>query len=114
MSTVRFSCVTPAPSSPGTIRRNSCRIRGVMRGRGMRTGMPARDTDHTSKASCNTPEPVTPQASACPTVGTKGVRANMHAIDTVLNTTGAAAAAANRSSPFSTPDSSAVRQIRIT
>ena len=94
------------------MRRSSTAMRGVMRGRGMRSAMPARRTAQASSASCSTPDTVTPQASECPTVGTKGVSSSMAAMDTPLNTSGAAAAAANRSKPFSTPASRAARQIR--
>ena len=57
------------------------------------------------------PEAATPQARACAGVATKGVNASSAAMLRTLNSTGAAAAAAKRSSPFSTPDASAVRQI---
>ena len=110
-STDMLTWVTPAPSTPGPILRNSARMRGVSRGRGRVMRIPARRTATNSKPSWNTPEMLTPQASACPTLGTNGTSHNMQAIDTKLYSTGAAAAAANRSNPFSTPDSSAVRQI---
>ncbi len=45
-------------------------MRGVIRGRGMRSFIPARRTAQPSSANCNTPETVTPQASEWPTVGT--------------------------------------------
>jgi len=64
MSIETFSCVTPAPSSPGPIRRNSARIRAVSRGRGTLKRIPARRIAQISSAICATPETDTPQAIA--------------------------------------------------
>ena len=77
----------------------------------MRSAIPARRTAITSMMSCTTPETDTPQARACPTVGTYGESPSIAAIEMALNSNGAAAAAAKRFSPFSTPDNTAARQI---
>ena len=84
-STARLSCVTPAPTSPGAIRRSSRRIGGVRRGRRSRSRMPARRAACSSTASCATPETVTPTASACPALGRYGVSHSSAAIVTTLN-----------------------------
>ena len=69
-STARLSWVTPAPISPGSMRRSSTRICGVRRGRGSDNPMPARCSAHSSSPSCATPDAVIPQDSAWPAVGT--------------------------------------------
>ena len=74
--------------------------------------IPARRTAQMSRPSWATPEAVTPQASEYPALGTYGVSNTIAAIENKLNSTGAAAAAANWSSPFKTPENKAVRQIR--
>ncbi len=86
---------------------------GVMRGQGSRNPIPARRSASISSASCATPDAVIPHDSACPTVGTYGANPIMKAIEITLNNRYDADAAVNRSSPFSTPETSAARQIRI-
>jgi hypothetical protein len=74
--------------------------------------MPARAAAQSTVPSCTTPDAVTPQANACAGVATKGVRVSRAVMDSRLKNTGAAAAAAKRSNPLSTPDTSAVRQMK--
>ena len=64
MSMETLSCVTPAPTSPGAMRRKSFFMRAVSRGLGTAMRMPARRMAKISSKSCATPETVTPQASA--------------------------------------------------
>ena len=86
-STARLSWVTPAPTSPGAMRRTRVRISGVRRGRRSRSPMPARRAATSSTPSCATPEMVTPTASACPALGSTGVSHSSAAIVTTLNST---------------------------
>ena len=103
--------VMPAPIRPGPMRLNRVRTSALSRRRGQCSTSPARRTAHNSNTSWNTPDRLTPSASAWPTVGSRWRRPSMQPMETRLNTTGAAAAAAKRFMPFSTPDHKAVRQI---
>ena len=99
----RLICMAPAPSTPGPISLSSRRTRGVSRGRGSLSAMPARRQATASHRNCATPANATAQASVRPGSPVSGMATASARISTTLSSIGAAAAAANRLTVLRTP-----------